>query len=194
MFSKEFQNSNVYFLNFSNPGDSSRNLGPRGRWLGVLLWVVFLLVLDCICWSSFGWWCPEGRGFRRCRVPNLSFRLRFFWNNLHRDPKLGLFEFPPELLSSGLCRPSIRCTLWLVKKKSAPAMILRLTLDNPWNVICVRDCYWNVSLLKLCCFLIVFFGVVTCILSICVHLLFSWSCGNVIVWTKSRLPRGGILL
>ena len=32
-----------------------------------------------------------------------------------------------------------------------PAIILCLTLVNPWNVTCVRDRYLNVSLLKLCC-------------------------------------------
>ena len=47
-----------------------------------------------------------------------------------------------------------------------------LTLVNPWNVTFVRDCYLNVSLLKLCCPLLRF-GVVTCIvIDLCPFIIF----------------------
>ena len=53
-----------------------------------------------------------------------------------------------------------------------PAIILRLTLVNPWNVTCVRDRYLNVSLLKLCCFNCVFWRCDLYLIDLCPFIIF----------------------
>ena len=60
------------------------------------------------------------------------------------------------------------------RKIVVPAIILCLTLVNPWNVTCVRDRYLNVSLLKLCCFNCVFWRCDLYLVDLCPWLISCW--------------------
>ena len=64
-----------------------------------------------------------------------------------------IYKVPPRLRGrSRVPVPSRALHFVNQNVNKCSAIILCLTLVNPWNVTCVRDCYLNVSLLKLCCF------------------------------------------